>query len=524
MILLSSRPEEIRDQVSHIPRINMESNTDRDTIMVRDNVDERLSYLSTDVKDLVTETLSRLAKGSVIWSKMAVEFIHAHHISAIGPMRSLLNGIPLPTELPRLYDELILQNSSNDAKNQELTMTALKLLAVAPRLLSIQELVWAVALTAAEPKVKTVAALSELVDHQKIMNLIQPFISCIDYNELKKRQVRLVHQSVKEYVVLKSSRQQDSATSPGPNQACASSHNEDLEAFALEICMDYLMLDEVGIIPIFTPEQLAIEELPQEYDLFGDREPFEYDVNCTWDTWEADMIHYDPTDRGFGEFFVYASSHWLRHLGAVGSQPLPPLTKIESLCQAGSLRLWNWTNQNCRPGCAIKPRFEFYSELYDPLSITSLYGTDRLLRDMLSNSNVDRDKYLPSPAMGAADQILWLGNLSRLEILFKGKLGHQLRNLAFFEMIIKRWYHARTRHEKWEVAFGLVDSVVDTMVEEQWGHDLLDTAARSGCMPIIRRLLRQAQHRPELRKELLRASQTLGEAVLRNRLDVIECN
>jgi hypothetical protein len=129
----------------------MESNTDRDTIMVRDNVDERLSYLSTDVKDLVTETLSRLAKGSVIWSKMAVEFIHAHHISAIGPMRSLLNGIPLPTELPCLYDELILQNSSNDAKNQELTMTALKLLAVAPRLLSIQELAWAVALAAAEP-------------------------------------------------------------------------------------------------------------------------------------------------------------------------------------------------------------------------------------------------------------------------------------------------------------------------------------------------------------------------------------
>jgi ankyrin repeat protein len=523
-ILLSSRPEEeILNQLSLIPRIDMESNAGRDIIIVRHTVEERLYYLSKDVSKLVIDTLSRLAKGSAIWSKMAVEFIESRGIRAIEPMRRFLDEMPLPGELSSLYDKLILRNSSNDAENQELATIALKLLAVSSRPLSIQELAWAVALAAAQPKVNTIAALSQLVDHQRIMGLIHPFISRIDYSDLRKRQVRLVHQSVKEYVVQKSSRQQGPATSLRPDQASTYGNTEDLEAFALGICIDYLMLDEVDSTPLFTPEQMAIEELPQDFDLFGDRKSFEYDVNCTWDAWEEDMILYDPTDRGFGEFFVYASSHWLKHLGAVRSQPFPPLTKMESLCQAGSLRIWNWINQNCRPGCAIKPRFEFYSELYDPLSITSLYGSDRLLRDMLSNANFDDDKYLPSTAMGAADQILWWGNLSRLKILFyEGKLGHQLRNLGFFERIIKQWYHTRARHENWEEAFSLVDSVLDTMVEEQWGHDLLATAARSGCMPVVQRLLSKARHNTELRNELLRAPQVLGEAVLGDRLGVVE--
>jgi hypothetical protein len=49
------------------------------------------------------------------------------------------------------------------------------------------------------------------------------------------------------------------------------------------------------------------------------------------------MIRYNPTERGFGEFFVYASSYWLKHLGAVESKHLPLLAKIEILCQAGSI-------------------------------------------------------------------------------------------------------------------------------------------------------------------------------------------
>ncbi|CAN9218360.1 unnamed protein product [Alternaria alternata] len=524
-ILLSSRPEEgILEQLNQVPRIDIRSDTDRDSVIVRHTVEGRLSYLSTDVKKLVTETLSRRAQGSAIWSKMAIELIEIRKIRALSPMRLFLDEMPLPGQLSDLYDKLLLRNSSNDIENQELATIALKLLAVACRPLSIQELAWAVALAAAQGKINTVAALSQLVDHQRITSLIHPFINRIDFTDTRKRQIQLVHQSVREYVVQKCSRRQAPTTSITSDQSNTYDNSDNMEAFVLGICIDYLMLDEIGSTPLFSEEQIAIDELPQDFDLFNDSEPLEYDRHCTWETWEEDMIRYDPTDRGFGEFFVYASSYWLKHLGALESEPLPPLAKMEILCRAGSIRLDNWINQHCRPGCAIKARFEFFSHLYDPLSITALYGSDRLLCDMLENSTFDDDKYLLSPAICAADQILQWGDLSKLKILFfGGKLGHQLRNLDFFRLIIRQWSNIRARHENWEAAFSLVDSVLDTMVEEQWAHELLCIAAGSGCIPMVQRLLSQAQHKAELKTELLRAFQSLGNAVLGNHLDTVEC-
>ncbi|CAN9290739.1 unnamed protein product [Alternaria alternata] len=362
----------------------------------------------------------------------------------------------------------------------------LKLLAVACRPLSIQELAWAVALAAAQGKINTVAALSQLVDHQRITSLIHPFINRIDFTDTRKRQIQLVHQSVREYVVQKCSRRQAPTTSITSDQSNTYDNSDNMEAFVLGICIDYLMLDEIGSTLLFSEEQIAIDELPQDFDLFNDSEPLEYDRHCTWETWEEDMIRYDPTDRGFGEFFVYALSYWLKHLGALESEPLPLLAKMEILCRAGSIRLDNWINQHCRPGCAIKARFEFFSHLYDLLSITALYGSDRLLCDMLENSTFDDDKYLLSPAICAADQILQWGDLSKLKILFfGGKLGHQLRNLDFFRLIIRQWSNIRARYENWEAAFSLVDSVLDTMVEEQWAHELLCIAAGSGCILMV---------------------------------------
>jgi hypothetical protein len=292
----------------------------------------------------------------------------------------------------------------------------------------------------------------------------------------------------------------------------------------LDICIKYLLLQEVGTVPLFSEEQIAIDELPQEVDLFSDRKSFEYDVTCTWEVWEEDMICYDPTERGFGEFFVYASSHWLKHFGATESGPFPRLAKLERLCQAGSMLLSNWVNQNCRPGCAIKARFDFDSRLYDPLSITSLYGSDAILRDMLQNSDFDKDKYLPSSAARAADQILQWGDLSKLKILFlEGKIHYQLRNIEFFRLIIKRWSDFGSRHENWGEVFDLVDSVLDALVNEQWGNELLCIAARAGCLPMMQRLLDRAHHIEELRAELWRDLQPIVEAVLGNHADAVEC-
>jgi hypothetical protein len=434
------------------------------------------------------------------------------------------------------------QNNTNDSENRKLVTTALEVLAITRRPLSILELAWAVALGAAQKRVTTVVALAKLVDHQRVMSLLQPFVAHVDFDDVKKRQVRLVHQSVKEFIVREwvSNRPglQAPAISTATNQELIHQRTGSLEAGILDICIRYLLLDDFGHNDLFSEEQVAIEELPQEYDLFNnDEEPTDYDPCCTWEAWEENMIRYDPTDRGFGELFVYASCHWLEHFGAITVEHLPALENIENLCQAGSTRLQNWIKQNCRPQCTIKPRFLFDSSLYDPLSITSLYGPEAMLRDMLERSDFDKRKFLPNSALGAADQILQWGDLSRLRILFLGSdVGHQLRNLEFFRLVMKKWSISNTHCQDWDVVFDLIDDVLDTLVKERWGNELLCMAASMDCMPIIRRLMNRAQHEAELKTELLRGSprepqslssvkpvhQSVGEAVLGNHVDVVE--
>lgn len=179
----------------------MESNVHRDSVIVRHTVQEQLFYLPGEVRALVTETLSRLAHGRAIWTKMTIELFQVRNIKALEPMRRFLENMSLPGQLSELYTTLLSRSSSNDPENQELAALALKLLAAACRPLSILELAWAVALAANQHETNTVVALAQMVDHQRVMSLIYPFITRVGFTDLRKRQVRLVHQSVKEFVV-----------------------------------------------------------------------------------------------------------------------------------------------------------------------------------------------------------------------------------------------------------------------------------------------------------------------------------
>ena len=523
-IALSSRPEEeILKQLGSANRIDLSSDARRDALIVRHTVAMQLSYLHEDIRALVIRTLSPLAQGSAIWTKMVIELIEVRKIGALGPMRLFLQQIPLPEQLSMVYTAMVSRHSSDDAENRELVTTALKILAAVWRPLSILELAWAVALATARQNVTTVAALCEAVDQVRLISLIHPFITRIDYSDVRKRQIGLVHQSVKEFITREWPRLQKSSMTTAPSRRQKYQQNVSLEAYILDVCMDYLLLDEIGSCRLFSEEQIAIEELPQECDLFDDVDLSEYDPHCTWEVWEENMIRYDPNERGFGQFFVYAASHWVTHFGAVQSGSLPDLAEIERLCHAGSTRLDNWINQNCRPDCAIKARFEFDSGLYDPLSITSLYGSEAMLRDMLENSDFDSVQFLASPLLNAAHQILQWGKLSRLKMLFlNAKSNYQVHNLEFFQLVIRQWSYSRWRHDDWNVAFELVDYALDTLVQERWGNRLFCIAARAGCMPMIHHLLVSAQQMTGLHTELLRGSEWMGEAVLGNHTEVVE--
>lgn len=265
---------------------------------------------------------------------------------------------------------------------------------------------------------------------------------------------------------------------------------------------------------------MAIEELPQNPDVFCENdEPSDYNPCCTWEAWEESMIRFDPIERGLGQLFVYASCHWLRHFGAVSVDSLlPGLGNIERVCQAGSIRLHNWITQNCRPDCAIKPRFDFDSSLYDALSITSLYGSEAMLLGMLERSDFNGDSFLPNSAMGAADQILRWGELPRLTLLWRSRIGHRIRNLCFFRLVMKQWCSSplETCRQGWDAVFDLVDDAHDTMVRERWDNQLLLAAVRMGCMPIIRLLTGGHDD-----KAIISEHGLIGEAVLGNHVDVV---
>lgn len=260
---------------------------------------------------------------------------------------------------------------------------------------------------------------------------------------------------------------------------------EYLEAGIAAICIRY-PLQEIDQNSLFSDERLALQELPQDVDLFGDDQVPNHsslDMHCLWEVWEQDMTHYDPAERGFGELFAYASCHWIEHFSAISTETLlPRLSDIEILCRAGSTRLHNWIAQNCRPDCAIQARFVFDSALYDPLGIT-FYGSESMLARMLKNSDLGGGAFLPRTVVRAADQILQWGDLARLRLLWGSSHGHHLRNLECFRLVLDQWsrFSFDKDRDGWYVVFSLLDDVYDAMTEEWWGSTLLSEAVGVGA-------------------------------------------
>lgn len=524
-LIVSSRPEaDVIEHIGEMSKIELNTNLCRDKLIVHSLIESILGpNVPEGVKTLIEEKIPGLAQGSAIWSRMVIELVNVRKFHKVTMVRRFLKSIPLPPKLLDLYASLFSRYTLEDPENAEVATAALKILAVSHRPLSLLELAWAV--TMGVDRVDTLHDLSDLVDPQRILNLIQPFITGFDLNDMENCRVQLVHQSVKEFVV----------ASNGSNSGGSTVGN--LNTFMFNICIRYLLLEEVSSNKLFSEELEAISELPQGSDLFDEaKESTEYDVHCTWEVWEEDMIRFDPNERGLGKFFVYASCYWLKHFEFIEAEDIPPLADIECLCQANSIRLNNWIQQNCRPDCTILPRFVFDSRLYDPLGIVSLYGSKEMLHYLLETSKFSKDYYLEDSVMSAADQILQWGELSRLRTLFFNEsIGAQLHCLGFFRLVLERWKSSLANRQGWGDVFSLIDELHDELVEQEWGNEILCVAARLGCLPFIQRLIAHARENETLSCELLRecrlkwhtrdyqesSHQSIGEAVLGNNIDVV---
>ena len=106
------------------------------------------------------------------------------------------------------------------------------------------------------------------------MSLIQPFLTRIDFRDARKRQVRLIHQSVRELIIAELTwnwpRLQGLAISTAADQVKIRQSIEDLDACIFNICVRYLLLDKISNTDLLSEEQVAIKELPQEFELFND--------------------------------------------------------------------------------------------------------------------------------------------------------------------------------------------------------------------------------------------------------------
>ncbi|KAI1266270.1 hypothetical protein F5Y18DRAFT_25077 [Xylariaceae sp. FL1019] len=540
-VIFSARPEpEILDQfkLSGIPLIDLASNDERDRIIAEKTVMSKLDHLADNVKAFIIDQLSKFAKGSAIWTSMVVKLLEVRKITAFGPIRRFLDEVPQPENLYQLYLDLFRRYTSGDSENQELAACAVEILAASRRTLSIGELVWVVTLATARDNVTTIETLRQLVDPRRVMTLINPFISRVDHDHLKKRQVRLAHQSIKTFVIqngpLDKLLHQEKGFAENRTPERTQHRTQTLEAKMLDLCVRYLLLDDMNEITLFSDVQIAFQELPPGENIFA-----EQTEEVAPDKPEQQGIHFDPIDRGLGDFWLYASCYWNDHLSVVEAENFIHLDRIERLCQAGSRRLQNWTQQNCRPDCLQQAKFEFDYHKHDPLSIISLYATESAFQHVLKISSFDMAFYHPDSAVQAADQILQFGDMSRLRGLVEIEAtSNKLPNLKFFKLLMQRWSFSSGSSRDWNTAFDLVllENAVTNMVHEHWGWQLFYDAARVGCLPIICRLmsvgekddslLREITHEPShtpRELSLLIPLTAFGVAVVENHLDIVRC-
>ncbi|KAL8847007.1 MAG: hypothetical protein Q9221_007920 [Calogaya cf. arnoldii] len=542
-VFFSSRPQEgIESLLQGSTEIRWVPTRERDAIIVGHTVKRCLREFPVAIQALVTEKLSELAQGSAIWVKLTVELIQKRKIQAIGPMKTFLADIPSPVALSRLYAKLFAHLVGDDLDNEQLASNALEILAVARRPLSILELGWAVALN--DPctgVVPTVEALKDYVDEKRVLSLLQPFLSQVDFQDVKKNQVKLVHHSLRE-LILREIPSNWAQSQNIPDERRLQKRQSELEAAMLRVCVKYLLLDDFNQNDLISGEGATAQRL-QELPGFGlfddddDDQQLDSPEKGSRDLkkkQEAKELYYDPSERGFGEFFVYASCFWVDHFKVSAAESLPDTSDIITLCAAKSKRLQNWVGQNCRPDCTIISKFDFDSDFLDPLVIVSLYGSEIALKKLLQDHDVGSEEFLIDSIEETIRQSIRHGDISRLRILFRDtRVGPRVRSFSFFRQLMGLWaYSDRDRNPRESVGlFDLVGDIFDVLVRNEWGNEFLCTAVSHGCLPIVERLFEEAARNPAMRNELLRDPhrdgkrpdhhQSVGEAVWYNHIGVL---
>ncbi|OAQ96024.1 hypothetical protein LLEC1_03761 [Akanthomyces lecanii] len=512
--------EHIQTLLDGCSEIHMQSDPGRDAVIVAHMVKERLPFLESEARTLVTKRLSELAKGSAIWVQMAVDLLAIRKTRAIAKLRAFLRDELPDSGLSALYAKLFSLVTGQDNDNARALSDGLEILAIAARPLSITELGWAVALRDPETSVETVRELSEYVDTKRLLGLLSPFIASVQFEAENIRQVRLFHQSVRELVVQSSPQHWARSRDSQMSNAVTSERQSELNGKATQECVKYLLLKEIGDCSLFSSEQeweQSLDWLPGAgiFDDGPSAVSSPVDGSMSGLPSDTDEPHFDPSERGFGGFFTYAACYWLHHLSRAERRNGPALSDVITLTTPGQVRSQNWWAQFVRPDCTRQPdESRARPRSLDPMTIVSLYGPVYLFEELSRRVDTAAAGGLSITAKqreNAVETILCQGDMSRLPKLMRFDTEANLAEAVHFSVAVMQHWSAKreglTADEKsnFDLIFDHIATGFELMVEHKWGNELLCLAAARGCLPIIERLFQAASCNSGLRQEILRA-------------------
>ncbi|RYP20750.1 hypothetical protein DL767_009397 [Monosporascus sp. MG133] len=506
-VLLSSRgyEETIKSQLDEMVTIFLDPDQERDGIIARHLVQRHSTEIPPAVKESVISYLTEKADGSAIWMRLTVDYIRRRRITKLSKMKTFLETLPLPKDLAKLYGALFAHMTGGYSDTEELVTKALEILAVARRPLSLLELGWAVALSDPETSPGTIEGIAESVDEMQIFNLLQPLLGQVDVEDPKKYQLRLVHQSLRELILQSEPRRWshvDRDDDKGPELARGQRQRE-LEAVLLRLSVQYLLSEEFKHTDLFSSEQKTVQVL-EELPGIG---VFDEEIDSQADRTDESTkpATFDPSDRGFGEFYAYAACFWLDHFNGASSGSLAMLPDIVNLCRAGSRTLSNWVTMYCRPDCTIAAKFTLDTQDLDPLAVVCQFGP-RVAMDQLL---VDYERYTESMKnnshLTTVAQLNLLGEAARLGAIFLHPIvGPEIRNIPLLEQVMNSWTQSERDRARWEELFRLI---LPTFMRERSANDLLCAACRMGCLPVVKLLFEEAARNPAFKEDLLRDNQ-----------------
>ncbi|KAI7265267.1 hypothetical protein KC343_g3313 [Hortaea werneckii] len=500
-LLTSSRYTERARNWNAFETIPMRPGRDRDLLLVQELANRDLCHRDLNMDqaavNAVVEQVAQEMQGSALWASTVIQWLKTSGVTTEALVREMLQDIPPPNELVRLYGKLFERMVADNGTNRMLLGLCLDLLAGARRLLTLGELSYA-AWTGRKGSGEKVKSLVEMKnraeDWKRILQLVRPFISVkrTSGDEIgPNTSFTLSHQSLRQTIM--SIPPGDWITvAPGTMTQDAKPVREaELNSLLLRHCMDYLLLEEFGK-----------QELVNVYNIFA--QSFYWSFNSSPAPQERDEStvagassvsdDFDPYANGFGGFYIYAACHWTAHYTAVTREHTTDLKDVVALLQPGSLQRRNWVSRRCQPDCKHDFDLRLEGDTADnPVVFVASWGTTDALKELLDRDfctlGFENEDLYMAEIMETARRSISGGDFQVVEVL----LDHPstASKLDGYEILVSlAWIWRSMSPTQVHLWRRLLERVVERSQNMLvlFAKDVLLQSAKSGCLPMAKKL------------------------------------